>query len=302
MRPMLHLFAALFAWSAGAEPPRTPDGRPDFSGTWNYGSLTPLERPARFADKSHFTPQEAADFELNFSSYMEEHFRQLEGDEFVGVDLWLNYGAGVEPDLRTSRIIDPPNGKLPELTPAGEERRGKGGVRRLSYAGPEVLSTTERCLSVPAAIHAAPDGNFLNILQNEDDLVISFEFADTTRIIPLDRPPFPAQDIRSLTGYSSGGWNGDVLEVETRNFRSEHSLEGSGPNMVLTERFSMEDPDLLRYEFTVDDPENFTAPWTVRTYLRRDHGVVYEYACHEGNMRNMQGILKGSRVMETAGG
>ena len=92
-----------------------------------------------------------------------------------------------------------------------------------------------------------------------------------------------------LNSWPSGP--GKYIAIEWRSWSSS----------VMTERFSMDDPALLRYEFTVDDPENFTAPWTVLTYLRRDAGVVYEYACHEGNMRNMQGILKGSRVMETAG-
>jgi hypothetical protein len=119
-----------------------------------------------------------------------------------------------------------------------------------------------------------------------------------TRIIPLDGRPFPPDDIRQWRGSSRGHWDGDTLVVETRNRRADTPFRGSSENMVLTERFTRVADDVLLYEFTVNDPETFTQPWTVQITSQRIEGeLMYEYACHEGN-KSMVGILGGARAAE----
>ena len=128
--------------------PRTSSGKPDFEGNWDYGSLTPLERPEQFKDKSHFTPEEAQDFVANFGNYIEGVFEKLEGAEFVGLDTWLDWGAFVEPDLRTSRVVDPSNGKIPERTDSAKTRLKKLAGRRWTKDG-AVIITAEKHRTQP---------------------------------------------------------------------------------------------------------------------------------------------------------
>jgi hypothetical protein len=117
------------------------------------------------------------------------------------------------------------------------------------------------------------------------------------RIIPLDGRPHLPQTMRQWKGDSRGHWEGDTLVVETTNFSVKNSFRGSGPNMTLTERFRRLDADTLEYQFTVDDQETFTQPWTVEIPLTRTPGPIFEYACHEGNY-GMQGVLSGARAQE----
>ena len=100
--------------------PRTPWGAPDLNGFWNFGSLTPLERPEAFADKSHFTPQQARNFVANFQQFVDRQFQASEGVD--GQEVWEEYGDALEEDLRTSRIINPSNGKIPDMTSAAQAR------------------------------------------------------------------------------------------------------------------------------------------------------------------------------------
>jgi hypothetical protein len=119
------------------------------------------------------------------------------------------------------------------------------------------------------------------------------------RVIPLDGRPHLPVNVRQWLGNSRGHWEGDTLVVETTNFTDQTSFRGATENMRLTERFTRVAEDVLLYEFTVDDPDAFTRPWTVQIPARRLDGLMYEYACHEGNVA-MTGILAGARAEERA--
>jgi hypothetical protein len=140
--------------------------------------------------------------------------------------------------------------------------------------------------------------NHYQLVQTDDHVLIVNEMVHETRIIPLDGRPFPPDEIRQWRGSSRGHWDGDTLVVETRNRRADTPFRGSSENMRLTERFKRVADDVLLYEFTVDDPEAFTQPWTAQiTSQRVDGELMYEYACHEGN-KSMYGILGGARAAE----
>ena len=299
MKITLGMWLCLFAVSSAFPSAYGESSKPDFSGTWHYGTLTPLERPDELGDKTHFTAEEAIEFARNFDANFRARVEQSVGeDKFVGADLWLDFGEAVEPDLRTSLITDPPNGKIPERTKQAQARREAFELRRSSFSGPEVLRTAERCIVGAVPIVRAPDNNYVSIVQTNDHLMMVREFAYSTRIVPLDSRPLPPGSIKLWNGASTGYWEDDVLVVVTKNFRDDNSPFGGGEHMVLTERFSLIGPDLISYEFVVDDPQSFSTPWVARSTLHRSDKRRYEYACHEGNLRSMQGILKGSRILE----
>ena len=136
------------------------------------------------------------------------------------------------------------------------------------------------------------------IVQAPGYVMILSEVIHQARIIPLDGRPFPPEEIRQWRGSSRGRWDGDTLVVETRNRRSDTPFRGTSANMHLTERFTRVADDVLLYEFTIDDPDTFTQPWTAQiTSSRVVDDLIYEYACHEGN-KAMYGILGGARLEE----
>ncbi len=270
----------------------------DFSGTWSFGSLTPLVRSEAMADRSHLTPEEAAAFEENFDEYARKLSREAAGDAYVGPEMWLDYGTYVEPDLRTSRLIDPANGQLPEPTEAGQALRERLDAARKTFAGPEVLDATERCISAGIAYLRAPDNNILTVVQTAEHLLLRREFAYGFRIVPLDGGVLPPEDIRFWRGASVSRWEGDTLVVDTGNIHPLYRIGATGPNMRMVEKFRLSAEGFLQYDLTVIDPEHMQASWTMRTFMRRTPHKNYEYACHEGNYRNMRGILAGQRLLE----
>ncbi len=270
----------------------------DFSGTWSFGSLTPLARPESMGDKSHFTPEEAAAFEDDFDEYIRKIFAEEAGEDYVGGDMWLDFGSYVEPDLRTSRIIDPENGRFPEPTEAGKALRAAAESARKTFAGPEVLSVTERCIFSGVPYLRAPDNNILTVVQTEDHLLMKREFAYGYRIIPLKDGALPPDDLRFWRGASSSRWEEDTLVVETRNMHPDYGIGPTGPDFELIEKFRLSPEGFLQYDLTVIDADHMTAPWTMRTFMRPTPHKNYEYACHEGNYRNMRGILAGERLLE----
>ena len=270
----------------------------DFSGTWHFGTMTPLERPEKYAEQSHFTEEQAREFVSGYDRAFREDLRRTEGDEFVGTDLWLDFGAGVEPDLRTSLIIEPSNGRLPARTQEAQRREDRALQRRKSYSDPEVLDISERCIADMVPILSGPDNNYLSILQNDKTLVVIREFLNSTRIVQFDDENAAPAHIQMWNGISKGHWEGNELVVKTSNFRVDSGMFGAGPNAVLTERFLLTTPDQIRYEFTIDDPAVFMDAWTARTYMHRSNKRRYEFACHEGNYLIMRGILLGTRIQE----
>ena len=260
--------------------------------------MTPLERPVEFANQNHFTKEQAREFELGYDRAFRQSLQESDGDGFVGTDLWLDFGSGVSPDLRTSLVIDPTNGLLPAKTKAAKDSETSTWQKRKTFNGPEVLDVSERCISDIVPILSGQDNNYLSIAQTDDSILISLEFLNGVRIVRLKDAIPPPESIRFWLGYSVGTWEGSDLVVQTTNFRMDSSLFGAGSNAHLSERFHFENPDLIRYDFTISDQDTFTRSWTARSYFTRTSKKRYEFACHEGNYRTMKGILLGSRILE----
>ena len=291
-------------WAA----PRTPDGRPDLQGIWNFSTITPLERPAEFAGKPFLTDAEAAEYERVVMQRSNRDNRDRSSPEAdVGGaynEFWWDRGvhaARVNGKTRTSLIVDPPDGKIPELTPAAQKRAAaRAEERRLHPAdGPEDRSLGERCLLFNAGppMLSGPYNNYVQLFQSRDHVVIFNEMIHHARVIPLDGRPHVPAAIRSWQGDPRGRWDGDTLVVETTNFTDKTNVRGSGEQLRLVERFTRADAKTLLYEFTVDDPSSFTKPWTAILPLAKTDDQIYEYACHEANYA-MTGILRGARATD----
>jgi hypothetical protein len=298
-------------------PPRTPDGQPDLQGTWNYATITPLERPRELAGKQVLTDEEAANFEVEQNRRENRDLIDPAKGGSVyppgGVvpynEFWYDRGTKVIAAKRTSLIVDPSDGRIPPLTPEGQRREGAfaAGQRESQLGHPradsfEDRSLTERCIlgfnAGPPMLPSAYNNN-VQLLQTPGYVVILNEMIHDARIIPLDGRPHLRQHIRQWMGDSRGRWEGHTLVVDTANFSRETSFRGSSANMHLVERFTRVDADTITYEFTVDDPTTWTRPWTAAVPMTKTQGQIYEYACHEGNY-GMFGILTGARAEEKA--
>ncbi len=294
------VLAASLSVSAQTKAPRTAWGAPDLHGTWSYASLTPLQRPAQFADQELFTPEQAA---ARFEATGIDR-KPPPGSVGAYNSHWFDRGK-VDPSRRTSLIIDPPNGRLPPLTEAGTaravERRRRQGGRPDSWLN---FTNWMRCMTY----HGVPPvstgyNNTYQIFQTPDYVAIRVENIHDVRIIPLDgRPPLDGR-IRQWNGDSRGHWEGDTLVVETSNFsdKTEHRYPSSH-KLRAVERFTRVSQDTIHNEFTIEDPDTYTAPWTaVRSMPRLDDYEIYEYACHEGNY-SMTNALSGARAEDRAEG
>ena len=301
--------------AASARVPRTPDGKPDLQGIWDFRTVTPMERPAEFADKPFLTEQEAAEYEKriteqrNADSNREESKKtsrgQVNGAEVTADvalaynDFWWDRGTKVIGSRRTSLVIDPPNGRIPEMTPAARARVEKlDAARERPAEGPEDRSVGERCLlGFNAGPPFAPGGYNMNIqiVQTPKHVMLMNEMVHTARVIAMDGRPFLTMP--QWSGTSRGRWEGDTLIVETKGFRGETSFRGSSPNLHLVERFTRTDADTLVYQFTANDPTTWVRPWTVEIPLQRTDDQIFEYACHEANY-GMTNLLQGARTVE----
>ena len=278
--------------SAGRrDPAKTPDGHPDLSGYWTNATLTPLERPRNLGSQAFFTPAEAAAYER---AIIREHQAEATPDS-----LW-NGRAHVVSTLRTSLIIDPADGRLPRPTQAALRRAGEARAARRDHPadGPEDRPLSERCILWPdAGPPMLPGFDKYLITQSADCIAIVSEIMHEARIIPLDgRPHLPAQ-VRQWLGDSRGHWEGETLVVETTNFTGKTPLHSSSKDMRLTERFTRTAPDTILYQFTVNDPDAFAAPWTAEIPMHPAQGPLAEYACQENN-EDLARILSGARAAE----
>ena len=304
----LVMFAAAAAVAAplsAQSPPRARDGHPDLQGTWNFSSLTPLERPAQFADKPVLTDAEAAAFERETLDRTNADRRRDTADADVAQaynNAWYDRGTKVVGTKRSSLIIDPPDGRIPSLTASGQAFAGARVEARRERGpadAPEDRALAERCLLFNAGppLLPGPYNNNLQIVQTLDYVVIANEMIHDVRIVPLDgRPHLPA-GIRRWQGDPRGHWEGDTLVVETTNFSDRTSFRGADTQLRLVERFRRVDAKTLDYQFTVDNPSVFSRPWTVSLPMTASDGPIYEYACHEANYA-MTGILRGARAQE----
>ena len=274
--------------------PRTPWGSPDLNGYWEYGTTTPLQRPEGLEGKAVLAPEEAA-------AFLADRYANIRR----GRDLQLNADWWVPGNLtngRTSLIVDPPDGRIPELTAAGSVRLQTLGtpLTRRSADGPEDRERYERCImgrSIP--MEARPPPRLMQIFHTADHVVILNEQKSELRIIPLAGEPRLADTIRQWRGDARGSWNGDTLVIETTNFNGKWTFYGAGRDMQLVERFSFTEANTLHYEFTVNDPASFSRQWTATFPVTRATGPLYENACHEGNY-SMPLILRGARAVEAA--
>jgi hypothetical protein len=304
---------------AGWKVPRTPDGRPDLQGVWGNNSVTPMTRPSQWKDKPALTDAELEDLKKMSAQFVDQGgdaifgnfvqmmlnakdqgaFKQTSYDPTTGNynQFWM---ADREWDNRTSMITDPPDGQFPPLTPEGEARRADrmaAAAKRTRGPsdGPEDRPLSERCISYGAPRIAANYNSYVQIIQSPSTTVLLQEMIHDARVVPMTPGPHLPAHIRQLHGDPRGRWDGDTLVVETTNYIN--GFQGSTPDVKLTERYTRVSPDFINWEITVDDAKTWTKPYTFMIRLKKATGLVYEYACHEGNYA-MEGILAGARAEE----
>ncbi len=282
--------------------PMTPWGHPDLTGIFSTDDMrgVPLQRPEEFGDRLYLTEEEFAE-------------RQQENNDEVAR---LDEGGtpflserGLRSFRQTSMVVDPPDGRIPALTPEGERiRNATNEARRSRPSSWEDRSLYDRCITrgVVGSILPVIYGNGLEIIQTPDAVVLRYEMIHETRIIPLDGRAHVDDKIRSYMGDPRGRWEGDTLVVETSNFvgKTGIGLNGGGvpttSEMQLVERFTRVSDDRIDYAVTVNDPGIYTAPFTIALPITTQPGYrVFPYECHEGNFP-LQNILSAARAEERA--
>jgi hypothetical protein len=333
------------AWAV----PRTLDGKPDLQGNWTNATQTPFERMGN--DGPTLTDEQAAAIEKRVRDVEEYSNRPSEpGDESkkggIKYDLsavpgkptfieqisqaaggnvggynsfWLDPGNRViriDGVARSSIIVDPPNGRLPALTAAGNQRAAEimaGARKHGAFDGPEARSLSDRCIASFGSNAGPPMlpnyfyNNNYTIVQSQDNVVIVTEMIHDARIVKLGASKHAPSQIRPWYGDSIGRWEGDTLVIETTNINPKQTAQagGFGPyraasdQLKVTERLTRTGPDVLLYKFTVEDPVSLTASYSGELPFIRINEPIYEYACHEGNYA-LPGILAGAREEERA--
>jgi len=288
---------------------RTPWGDPDLEGIWTNATLTPLQRPPELASKEFLTPEEAAQFQRSRIEQTNADRPLPPGQVGAYNDVFFERGTSIVRSRRTSLVVDPPDGRIPALTPDAQkkvEARQKREV--VSPAdGPEDRWLTERCILFGATVPMLPEpyNNNYRIIQSPGFVTILVEMNHDARIIPLDGRAHLASGIQQWTGDSRGRWEGTTLVVETTNLKFNHQsrfgvgyLNGlSDERLRVVERFTIADANTLTYRATVEDPSVFLRPWTVEVSMARTAGPLFEVGCHEGNY-GMFNILSGHRAEE----
>jgi len=293
--------------------PRTIDGHPDFQGVWANNSVTPLQRPEVFADREQLSAEEFEQLRVKAEQIASDDGDALFGDGFFNAVLsgevqsydpaTGNYDSSwmVERQLenRTSLIVDPPDGRLPAMTEQASTRLMARMSERRERPADSYLDRPlqERCITYGMPYLLAGYNSYYQIVQSKDTVAIIQEMIHDVRVIPLDKDAHIDDKIRLWHGDSRGYWEGDTLVIETRNFSAESDFRGAAENRIFTERYTRTGPDILRYEFTVEDPTTWVSPWTAVLNYTRSEDPIYEYACHEGNYA-LEGILSGARTEE----
>ena len=328
------LAQAVAATSATDEtsPSRTPWGHPDLQGIWSPGYyLTPLERPAEYEGKEFLSDDEVAALEKEQAENRgrDTRFEAGSREDLEGAynDAFTGRGTKVIRTKRTSLIVDPPDGKIPPLTPEAQAKRAPSGGARPSPASPARRGAIpyavprpdggypsdnpedrppDRCMGISLPFLKGTSGAFSRLVQTPRTVAIYHEdghVGGAYRTIPLDgRPHLPTQ-VRQWLGHSVGRWEGETLVIDTTNFTDRTSFQGSAERLHLIERLTRVGPDLIKYEVTVEDPTVWTRPWTMELpltkYADKDN-QIFEAACHEGNYA-MTSILAGARALEKEG-
>jgi hypothetical protein len=294
---------------------RTPDGHPDLQGIWLNNSATPFERPKELEGRQSLTDDEVAEFNRRakriFASgdsdaaapdaYFIAALKNMQQYKSAGATDSSERVDELIIDNRTSLIIDPPDGKMPAYTEAGQRRRAAYGRSRSGTgnpSGPEEVAPGDRCItfSVPRVngVYSAGLHGYYQIVQTRDDVVLFSENIHEVRIISLNGRPHLPDSVRDWSGDSIGRWDGETLVVDTTNFKAQLHPLAVSEKFHLIERFTRVAPDEIRYEMTFDDPGTWTIPWTAMIRLKRIEERLFEFACHEGNELIMQTILSGN--------
>jgi hypothetical protein len=302
--------------------PRMPDGRPDLQGMWTNVTLTRLERPAELGDKLVLSDAEASAWEKEFLKTNDKDRR--DGGSRADVERAYNaffWDSGtelarVDGQKRTSLIVDPPDGRIPALTPEAQTRipspRPAWGSAVVGpddpenappfglYENPEERPLAERCLLAFGSSSGPPMlpiayNNHYQIVQTPGSVMILVEMVHDVRIIPTDGRAHG--NTRRWLGDSVGRWEGDTFVVDTINFKPQVSFRGSSQNLHVIERFTRTDANTILYKFTIDDPTTWTKQWSGEIPLRATDERLYEYACHEANY-GLEGVLRGARAQD----
>jgi hypothetical protein len=283
---------------------RTPDGQPDIQGYWTNSTVTPLERPKELGDKAYFTPEEAAEYAKRQlavpeptgpGTYNDVHYNMSQ----FGLD---KKQSKVASNVRTSLITDPPDGRVPAMTPEARQRNADRAAKNKGHEfdGPENRGLAERCImwgnEGPPMMPVGYNSN-LQIVQGPGYVAIMQEMIHDVRIIPTDNSPHLPSNVRQWMGDSRGHWEGDTLVVDTTNFTDKTAFRGSSENLHLVERFRRVDPNTVLYQFTVNDPSTWTQSWSAEIPMTKIDGPLFEYACSEGNY-GMRNNLSGARAEE----
>jgi hypothetical protein len=297
-------------------PPKLAWGDPDLQGQWPATANIPMQRPASFGTRAFLTDEEFAQRQKQASKQTE-----TDGEEFAAPDTghknvtinppgyWVEHGR---PDHQASLVVDPPNGRIPALTPEGEKfvKSLRGGLGPGSHFPDKVDSWEDfdiysRCITRGLVSSMLPTlYNFGNqIMQAPGYVVIRNEMIHETRVIPTNGGPHVGSGVQTYMGDSRGHWEGNTFVVETTNFNDKTGAGGAyfSDAAKLTEKFTRTGPEDLTYDVTINDPKTWTAPWTIHMpyHLDKDY-AIYEYACHEGNYM-MVDALTGARDLEKQG-
>jgi hypothetical protein len=307
--------------------PRTADGHPDLQGVWANNNATPLERPKELAGRTLLSDDEV--------TAMRKKAAELyngKGDAAFGDTVFQTVYASVkgtapasgphvkaanefdagtgdyssewivarEWDNRTSLITDPPDGKIPAMTPEGIARRNASfaGMARPAQK-PSDRGLQERCITFGSPQLVAGYQSYSQILQTSNSVVLLSEMIHDARVIPLNGGPHVPSTVQQWTGDSRGHWDGDTLVIDTTNYKPRSFMSSSSEKLHVVERFTRTGPETLKYEITIDDPGTWTKPWTLMIPLKHSPTPIFEYACHEGNS-GLAGILAGARAEERA--
>ena len=314
----LGLQGLAFSQNADYQVPRTADGAPDLQGMWTNNTITPLSRPAELGDKLVLTAEEAFELEKRVADYTAERDQpsdpNREAPSKGRIELadsynnfWFDDGTQIaryNGEFRSSLIVDPANGRIPEYTPAAEERIRIAQQRRQelgAYSGPEARPLAERCLLSFSSSGGPPMlpilyNNNYQIVQSPGYVMILVEMVHDVRIIRIDDDPLPQAQHRWL-GDSVGHWEGDTLVVETTNFNPSQRFRNASDNFQTTEWFTRVGDDVINYKFTISDPDTYQQQWSAEIPMKMTNDRLYEYACHEGNY-SLPGVLAGARLDE----
>jgi hypothetical protein len=293
--------------------PKTVDGHPDLQGFWSSSTYVPLERP-NGVTKEFYTEAEAAEARKRSA---ERDAEQTTPGTTADVHYdFTQFGldrsqSDFSRSLRTSQIVDPPDGKMPPITAEAQRRAQERAAARKQAGGQydrvENMPIGSRCIimggSGPPLTNAGYNSNH-QIVQSKDHVMILTEMIHDVRIIPLDNRPAPPPGVRQWMGVSRGRWEGNTLVVETTNFNGRNPFgggrtggPGSSEHLKVIERFTRTAPDRVDYTYTIEDPSTWTRPWTAEAPLTKTIGPIFEFACHESNY-GIANILAGAREEE----